>query len=233
MPREKYKVELSDKEIKMLKDVTHKGSGNSARKIMHANILLSTNDINPEKKTDREIAEIFSISKTTVNQIRKIYANEGIEAALGRQTRITAPTLSKITGDFEAHVIATALSPAPKGRARWTLRLLAEHCMEKQYIVTISHTCIGELLNTNQVKPHLSNYWCIPKENDAAFVTCMEDVLGIYQKSYNPNVPVLCMDEKPIQFLDETRKRIEAKPLRIDPETNLPKPGTTEKIDSE
>jgi hypothetical protein len=41
------------------------------------------------------------------------------------------------------------------------------------------------------------------------------------------------MDEKPIQFLDETRRRIEAKPLRVDPETHLPKSGTSEKIDSE
>lgn len=233
MPREKYTVELTDGEIRMLKEMTHKGNGNSAKKIMHANILLNTNDINPAKKTDREIAEIFGISKTTVNQIRKTYAIDGIDTALNRRTRINAPILSKITGDFEAQVIATALSPAPKGRARWTLRLLAEHCMDKQYIVTISHACIGEMLNTNQVKPHLSDYWCIPKENDAAFVSCMEDVLGIYQKPYNPNIPVLCMDEKPIQFLDETRKRIGAKPLRVDPETNLPKPGTNEKIDSE
>ena len=230
---EKYKVELTSQEIQMLKDITHKGSNNSARKIMHANVLLNTNDLNPAKKTDREIAEIFSLSKTTVSQIRKTYATEGIEAALHRKTRITAPILSKITGDFEANVIATALSPAPKGRARWTLRLLAEHCIEKQYIVTISHTCIGELLNTNEVKPHLSEYWCIPKENDASFVAHMEDVLGIYQRPYNPNIPVLCMDEKPIQFLDETRRRIEAKPLRVDPETDLPKPGTGEKIDSE
>ena len=233
MPKEKYPVELSGQEMQLLFDVTHKGNNNSAKKIMHANVLLNTNDLSPTKKTDREIAEIFNISKTTVSQIRKTYANEGIQAALNRKTRITAPIMSKITGDFEAHVIATALGPAPKGRARWTLRLLAEHCIEHQYLVNISHTSIGEMLNTNQVKPHLSDYWCIPKENDAAFVACMEDVLGIYQKPYNPNIPVLCMDEKPIQFLDETKKRIAAKPLRLDPETQLPKPGTNEKIDAE
>jgi hypothetical protein len=201
---------------------------------MHANILLFTNDgLGDKKKGVRETAELFDISPNTVNNVRKLYVTNGLEAALDRKTRITPPHVSKITGDFEAQVIAIALGPAPKGRARWTLRLLAEHCMEKKYIVTISHTGIGEMLNTNQVKPHMSAYWCIPKENDAAFVACMEDVLGIYQKPYNQKVPVLCMDEKPIQFLDETRQRIEAKPLRIDSETNLPKPGTVEKIDSE
>lgn len=234
MPKLTNTVILSAEEISRLNAITRKGAGATAREIMHANILLLTNDgLSDRKKGTHEIAELFGISTNTVNNVRKLYVAEGFDSAIGRKTRITAPMISKITGEFEAQVIATALSPAPKGRARWTLRLLAEHCMEKKYLVTISHTCIGEMLNTNQVKPHLSKYWCIPKENDSAFVACMEDVLGLYQLSYNPEIPVLCMDEKPIQFLDETRKRINAKPLRIDADTNLPIPGTPEKIDSE
>ena len=53
----------------------------------------------------------------------------------------------------------------------------------------------------------------------------MEDVLGIYQRPYNPKIPVLCVDEKPIQLLDETVERVNAKPLRTDPDTGLVKPG--------
>ena len=234
MPRQLYEVILNTEEIARLIDITHKGANHSARVIMHANILLKTNDGDfTRKKDNREIAEIFSVSPTTVNQIRKTYVSEGLEAALNRKTRITPPVLSKITGDFEAQVIATALSPAPKGKARWTLQLLAEHCMEKQYIVSISHTAIGGMLNTNEVKPHLSKYWCIPKGSDASFVMHMEDVLGIYKREYNPQIPVICMDEKPIQLLDEIRERISAKPLRIDPDTGIYKPGEAEKIDAE
>jgi len=215
-------------------NITHKGSEHSARVIMHANILLKTNDGDlKHKKTDREIAEMFSISPTTVNQIRKKYATEGLDAALARQTRLNAPILSKITGDFEAQVIASALSPAPKGKARWTLRLLAEHCMEKQYVVSISHSSIGEMLNTNEVKPHLSKYWCIPKEGNADFVMHMEDVLSVYKRPYNPDIPVICMDEKPIQLLADARDRIAAKPLRLDPDTEIVKHGEVEKVDSE
>jgi len=230
MPEIKYKVELSELEIAKLKEITHKGKS-SAREIMHANILLNTNDIHSVKKNNREIAEILGISPTTVNAVRKTYAEYGIEAALERKTQISPSVASKITGDFEAQVIATALSPAPKGRCAWTLRLLAEHCMEKKYILEISHTTIGEMLNTNEVKPHLSKYWCIPKENDAHFVAHMEDVLGIYQKPYNPKIPVICMDEKPVQLLDEIYERVSAKPLRTDPDTGLIKPGELEKID--
>jgi transposase len=234
MPKELYEVVLSRAETARLMDITHKGSGHSARVIMHANILLKTDDGNLfRKKNVREIAEMFSISPTTVNQVRKTYANEGLDAALNRRTRLTAPVLSKITGDFEAQVIATALSSAPKGNARWTLRLLAEHCMEKQYVVSISHSAIGEMLNTNEVKPHLSKYWCIPKGSDAGFVMHMEDVLSVYKRPYNPRIPVICMDEKPIQLLDEIRERISAKPLRLDPDTGIPKPGEVQKLDSE
>jgi len=228
MPKTKYSVKLTEEEIKRLREITHKGSKNSAQTIIHANILLKSNET---QKTVREISEIIEVSPTTVNQVRKIYTTEGIEAALSRKTRISPPNISKITGEFEAAVIAAALSPAPKGRSNWTLRLLAEHCIDRKYIVSISHTAIGEMLNTNEVKPHLSKYWCIPKENDSHFVAAMEDVLGIYQKEYNPKIPVLCMDEKPIQLLDEIIARVSAKPLRTDPDTGLVKPGELEKID--
>ena len=234
MPTNKHSVLLNESEIKVLRNLTHKGAGVSARTIMHANILLLSNDNQQEKKrTNREIAELFDISPTTVNQVRSVYAIHGLDAALQRKTRISPPHVSKITGDFEAQIIATALGPAPKGNARWTLRLLAEYSTEKEYIVSISHTAIGDMLNTNQVKPHLSEYWCTPKEHDAEFVLHMEDVLSIYKREYNPQVPVVCMDEKPVQLLDEIRERVTAKPLRNDPETGLPKPAAIEKIDSE
>lgn len=61
----------------------------------------------------------------------------------------------------------------------------------------------------------------------------MEDILTIYQMPYNPSLPVICMDEKPVQLLDEIRERISARPLEYDPETELPHPGAVRKIDSE
>ena len=234
MPKLNHAVNLSAEEIEKLKSITHKGSGHSARTIMHANILLWTNDgLQGQKKNDRELAELFDISPTTVNQIRKIYSTEGLDAALSRKTRLSSPHISKITGDFEAQIIAAATGPVPIGRARWTLRLLAEYCEEKKYIVSISHSTVGELLNTNEVKPHLSEYWCTPKERDAGFVMNMEDVLNVYKLDYNPRIPVICMDEKPVQLLDEIRERVSAKPLVIDPDTGITKRGKVEKIDSE
>lgn len=53
-------------------------------------------------------------------------------------------------------------------------------------------------------------YWVIPPEADAEFVAGMEDVLEVYERPYDPNCPVLCMDEQPVQLLKETRTPIPA-----------------------
>ena len=53
-------------------------------------------------------------------------------------------------------------------------------------------------------------YWVIPPTADAEFAAQMEEVLETYEKPYNPQVPVLCMDEQPVQLLKETRTPIPA-----------------------
>ena len=63
------------------------------------------------------------------------------------------------------------------------------------------------------------DYWVIPPENDAEFVACMEEVLETYEKPYDPDHPVICMDEQPVQLIKETRQPIEATedhPKRVD-----------------
>lgn len=46
----------------------------------------------------------------------------------------------------------------------------------------------------------------IPPEANADFVAAMEDVLEVYQRPYDPEYPVVCMDEQPIQLIQETRQ---------------------------
>jgi len=50
--------------------------------------------------------------------------------------------------------------------------------------------------------------WCIPPEQNAEFVARMEDILDVYALPYNPDCPVICIDEKPYQLLDERREPI-------------------------
>ena len=62
-------------------------------------------------------------------------------------------------------------------------------------------------------------YWVIPPEADAEFVAHMEDVLDVYSRPYDSKVPVLCMDEQPVQLVEEVKVPIAATrehPKRID-----------------
>lgn len=55
--------------------------------------------------------------------------------------------------------------------------------------------------------------WCIPKVNDD-FKRKMFDVLEVYEKPYNPDYPVVCLDEKSKQLTGDTRKPIAVKTLK-------------------
>ena len=54
----------------------------------------------------------------------------------------------------------------------------------------------------------MKEMWCIPPKQNADFVAHMEDVLAVYARAYDENHPVVCMDEKPFQLLDERYKPI-------------------------
>jgi hypothetical protein len=61
--------------------------------------------------------------------------------------------------------------------------------------------------------------WGIPPEHSGAFVAHMEDVLEVYQMPYDPQVPMVCMDEQPVQLIKETRPPLPAapgKPEKVD-----------------
>ena len=52
----------------------------------------------------------------------------------------------------------------------------------------------------------------IPPKQNAAFVACMEDVLDVYQWPYDPQRPVVNMDEHSMQLVKETRVPISVQP---------------------
>ena len=58
----------------------------------------------------------------------------------------------------------------------------------------------------------MNKQWCIPPLSEAAFVACMEDILDLYCLPYDELYPVVCMDEKPYQLLDDVLVPIEMKP---------------------
>ena len=54
----------------------------------------------------------------------------------------------------------------------------------------------------------------IPPTQDGEYVACMEDVLVVYQQPPTPTTPLVCMDERPVQLVKETRCPVPAAPGR-------------------
>lgn len=84
---------------------------------------------------------------------------------------------------------------------------------------SISHESIRTTPQKNGLTGRKVEYWVIPPEANAEFVASMEEVLDVYERPYDPKVPVVCMDEQPVQLTREVRPPVEATqdhPKRID-----------------
>ena len=145
MPSVKYVIELSNSDRKALNDIVSKGQS-PAKVILRANILLASDRNNKKHMTVAEIANAFNTTPTTVQNVRTSYANNGLEATINRKKRETPPVPPKVTGDVEAHIIALACGEPPKGYSRWTVRLLADKCVELNYAESLSHMTVSRVL---------------------------------------------------------------------------------------
>ena len=120
----------------------------NVRLVNRAKIILAldTSGGRTAEKQDT-IAEHVGVSRQTVNDAKREYLKvKSVSMFLQRKQRETPPVPAKITGEMEARIIALACSEAPKGYAKWTLRLLAEKCVELCYSDTMSHMTISRLL---------------------------------------------------------------------------------------
>jgi len=210
----KYIVTLSDTEREKLNALIHSGK-HPAQKLLKARILLKADTSDGgEGWSDSEIAAALETSVATVARTRQRLVEEGLEAALIRKHSANSARRRIFDGAAEARLIALACSKPPAGRARWTLQLLEEAVVELKIVERASDNTIGRTLKKNTLKPHLKQQWVIPPDANAAFVAAMEDVLEVYQRPYDRQRPLVCLDETSKQLIAETRVPIAAKPGR-------------------
>jgi hypothetical protein len=84
---------------------------------------------------------------------RKQLAEEGFETVLSRKQRATPAVARIFDGEKEAKLIALACSKPPKGRARWTLRLLEKKVVELHIVDRASDSTIGRALKKTFSNP--------------------------------------------------------------------------------
>jgi hypothetical protein len=142
----KYIVRLSAEERQRLEALIRKGKG-PARRLLKARILLKADvsDAGPGWSDSRIIAALDT-SASMLYRVRKQLVEEGFEAVLSRKQRATPAVPPIFDGEKEAKLIALACSKLPKGRARWTLRLLENKVVELGIVERASDSTIHRTL---------------------------------------------------------------------------------------
>jgi len=142
----KYRVTLTADERDELERLLARGKAD-VRKIKHAQILLKADEADGGPAwPDERIAEAFEAGITTIERVRRRFVEEGLASALSPYRGGKRIYERKLDGAQEAHLIALACSAPPDGRARWTLRLLAQRMVELAYVDTLSHETVRQTL---------------------------------------------------------------------------------------
>jgi transposase len=145
MPKKTHHIRLTVEERARLETVLRKGK-TSAQRQRHARILLLADTNRPGGGlSDSEIARAAHTSVPTVERVRRIAVEHGLERALERKDP-DREYPRKLDGKAEAQLVALSCGETPEGHARWTLRLLAQRLVELEIVDEISHETVRQTL---------------------------------------------------------------------------------------
>lgn len=154
MSEKRYIVRLSEDERTTLNALLKSDKKVAARKRLHAQILLKADQgENGPAWPDDQVAEAFDTHINTVHSIRRRLVEQGFEAALNRKEQ-ASPSREQILNEArEGELFTIAKAEAPKGRARWTLHLLAGELVRLQIVESISHETVRKALKKTLFSP--------------------------------------------------------------------------------
>lgn len=140
-----YRVKLEETEVAELTALISKGA-HSTQTFRNAYILLNCDEGSYGHKVgNAQVARLLGVNPRTVERVKKRFCEEGWQAVLERKpSRRTYDR--KVDGEVEAHLVQLCCSEPPKGRTRWTLRLLADKMVELKYVDSLSHVSVREVL---------------------------------------------------------------------------------------
>lgn len=140
----KVSIRLDDDQRQTLTRLVRTGT-HPAAMLRRAQILLKADADGPDAWSAPRIGETLGCSFMTVRRVRQQFAAEGLDATLHRK-RPTARQYRKLDGEQEAQLVAVACSPAPAGRARWPMTLLADRLVELNVVDSIDPATVWRTL---------------------------------------------------------------------------------------
>lgn len=155
VPRHKVVVRLTAEQRRALRRIVNAGVHPAAMR-RRAHILLKADAEGSDAWPDERIAEALDTTRMTVMRVRQQFASDGLDATLHRR-RPTGRQYRKLDGKQEAQLVALACSPAPEGRARWTMVLLADRLVELEVVESIDPATVWRTLKKTRSSRGSSN----------------------------------------------------------------------------
>ncbi len=151
--KQQYHVKLSTQERRQL--TKHiQGKKHSFESKKRAGVLLALDESGERTPLPvHKIAAHIGVSELSVRRYRKRYVTEGLTAVLLRKKRVVPPVPPKVTGEVEAHIIATCCSEPPEGKANWTMQMIADKIVLDGVIDSISDETVRLVLKKRNLSP--------------------------------------------------------------------------------
>ena len=142
----KARIWLTDEQRAQLQAIADDGQ-TKRKRFIHARILLMADEGHVQGRyTDEQIGGSLGVAAKTVARTRAAFLSGGITVAVERKPRATPPVEPVIDGRAEATLVAICCSPAPAGRARWTLQLLADALVERKVVAAVCKETVRKAL---------------------------------------------------------------------------------------
>ena len=114
----KYKISLTDDELKMLKSVMHKKKTSKTVR-NRCQIIIDLDEAHGKVLTHEQSAKTNCVCMATITNTVKLYSEKGIEGITKLNRNVNSnQARRKFDGRAEARIIEIACSPAPEGRSR-------------------------------------------------------------------------------------------------------------------
>ena len=212
----KYIVRLTDEEREVC-EATVKNEKGKSEELRRAMILLKA-DMDGPAWNDEKIGEALVVAFGPWRTCGGSLFWKASRPPWCARSRQRLPLPNCLDGAAEAKLIALRVGKPPTGYGHWTHDCSPTNWSELEVVESIGPETVRQTLKKIGMTRRKIEYWVV-RRLGWRIRRAMEEVLETYEKAYDPASPVVCMDERPVQLIGETRMPIPATkehPERVD-----------------
>jgi len=150
---QKYHIKLTREEEKgIAKYLRSKKPSEQSKKRLRILLDLDENS-GTRRYTTKKIAARQGTSEATILEVCRRYERDGWKEVAARKERETPAIPSKVTGEIQAHIIATACSNPPAGKSRWSMQMIADKIVVDGIVESICDETVRRVLKKQSSSP--------------------------------------------------------------------------------